>query len=915
MKRRAFRLGVGRDHLAHEVDDEIAFHLETKVQRLIASGLTPQDARARALAEFGDRERVRHDMIIEDQQRERAMSRMNFADEARQDLAYALRTMRRNPLFAAIVVLTLGIGIAANTSIFTLVNALLLRPLPVEAPQELVAFGNQQRTSSFSTGSPRTDLYSYPLYRDLRDKNAIMPDIYASGRSPFFMLRTNGDEVDPKGETSRFVSGNFFKVLRVPPMLGRTFDGSEDDNVGGSPYVVISYNLWKRRFGSAGDVIGKRIFLSAARVPMTVIGVTPAWFKGDIVGQPTDVWIPLTMQEVMQPNQKVLADRSANWLLLMGRRPPGMSVERVSAALAPLIQRSIIEHPVPGNPYDSTGPMFIASGARGFSGARANYATPLKTLMAGVVLLLLIICANVANLLLARALARSKEMGVRMAIGAGRQRLVRQLLTESLVLGSLGGAVGLAGAVWGSRMLLRLAADGGSPLPIELGIDLRVLAFTAAIAILAVLLFGFAPALRSSRVDLASAMRASAGAIVSGGGMGTRGQRMPLGRVLIGAQVALSLVLLVGASLLVRSLRELQTSDPGLARDRLLVADVNAVPSGYTQERLVQLAAQIAPRLAAIPGVEAVSYSENGIFWGTESGYTIGTPGFAGKTNEDSSVFADLVGPGYVKAIGGRLLRGRDIGPQDAAGSAPVILINETLAKRFFPERDPIGGLVKVNDSTSLTVVGLIADVKDHSLTEDAGPRMYMAFAQHPADWPGGVRMVIRTSGDPTRVIPQVRAAVEAVDAKFRNTSPSPVSELMRRSISQERLLARLASGFGLLALGLAAIGLYGVMTYAVTRRTAEIGLRVALGAQRGDVVGMILRDAMTVVLAGIAVGIPASLGAARLLQSQLHGIGSSDPVAISIALVVMASSAAIAALSPALRASRLAPLSSLRQE
>jgi predicted permease len=914
MKRRAFRLGVGRDHVAREVDDEIAFHLETKVQRLIAAGLSPDEARARALAEFGDRDTVRHDMITEDQQRERAMSRMNFLDEARQDLAYALRTMRRSPLFAAIVVLTLGVGIAANTSIFTLVNALLLRPLPVDAPQELVAFGDQRRTSSFSGGSPRADLFSYPLYRDLRDNNKIMPDIYASGRSPYFMLRTNGDEVDPKGEQGRFVSGNYFRVLRVPAILGRTFDGSEDDNIGGSPYVVISYNLWKRRFGSSGDVVGKRIFLSAARIPMTVIGVTPSWFTGDIVGRPTDVWIPVTMQEVMQPNEKVLSDRGSSWLLLMGRRPPGMSVEQVEAALTPVIRRSIIDHPVPGNPYDSTEKVFIASGARGFSNARASYATPLKTLMAGVILLLLIICANVANLLLARALARSKEIGVRMAIGAGRQRLVRQLLTESLVLGSLGGIVGLTGAVWGSRMLLRLAADGGDILPIDLGIDLRVLAFTAAIAILAVLLFGFVPAIRSSRVDLASAMRASAGAIVSGG-MGARGQRMPLGRLLIGAQVALSLVLLVGASLLVRSLRELQASDPGLARDRLLVAELNGVPNGYTQDKLVQLAARVAPLVAAIPGVEAVSYSENGIFWGSESVTTIGTPGFAGKTGEDSSVYYDVVGAGYVKAIGGHLLRGRDLGPQDIRGATPVALINESLAKRFFTSRDPVGGSIRLDDSTTLTVVGLIADVKDHSLTEDPGARMYMAFAQHPAGWAGAARLIIRTSGDPARVVPQVRSVIQSVDGRFRNASTSAVSELMRQSISQERLLARLASGFGLLALGLAAIGLYGVMTYAVTRRTAEIGLRVALGAQRSDVVRMILRDAMTVVFVGIAVGVPAALGAGRLLQSQLHGVGASDPMAMSIALVVMASSAAIAALSPALRASRLAPLLSLRQE
>jgi predicted permease len=913
MKRRAFHLGLGHGHVAREVDDEIAFHIETKVQRLVAGGMSPEDARARAIAEFGDRQRVRDDCISEDQRRERTMRRANAIDELRQDLAYALRTMRRNPLFAAIVVLTLGMGIAANTSIFTLVNAVLLRPLPVDAPEELVVIGDPRRTGGLSTGSARTDLLSYPLYKDIRAGNRVLSDVMASGRAPLYQLRTIASE-PADGARSRYVSGNYFKVLRVPAMIGRTFDGSEDESFGAAPYVVISYSLWKKRFGADPAVVGKRVFLSAAAYPMTVIGVTPSWFTGEIVGQSIEMWIPATMQEALQPLQKMLGDRGASWLLLMGRRNQGMSIEQVSAGLAPVIRRSLVDNPLQGEKADSTQALFIGSGARGFSSVRGSYATPLKTLMAGVTLLLLIICANVANLLLSRALARSKEIGVRMAIGAARSRLMQQLLTESLVLGVAGGIVGLIGAVWGSRWLLVLAADGGSRLPLDVHIDLTVMAFTGAIAVGAVVLFGFIPAARSSRVDLASAMRANAGAIVSGG-MSARGQRMPLGRLLIGAQVALSLVLLVGASLLVRSLRSIQTEDAGLARERLLNVELNPVPNGYVHERLTQVANDAAARLAAIPGVQAVTYSENGIFAGTESMSTITVPGFTAASSTDSAVNTDVVGPGYIQGIGGRILRGRDVEAGDVMGALPVVVINEAMEKRFFAGRGALGRTVRLDDTTIVTVVGVAANVKDHSLTDDVAPRMYMSLAQHPTGWAGTARLLVRTSGDPATIIPQVRTALTAIDTRFKNNAATPVAELMRSSISQERLIARLAVGFGVMALLLATIGLYGVMTYAVTRRTAEIGLRVALGAQRGDVIRMVLADAMTLVGVGLAIGLPASLAAGRLLKAQLYGVTAGDPTALTVAVGVLATSAALAALAPALRASRVAPLLSLRQD
>jgi predicted permease len=463
-------------------------------------------------------------------------------------------------------------------------------------------------------------------------------------------------------------------------------------------------------------------------------------------------------------------------------------------------------------------------------------------------------------------------------------------------------------------LLLTLVADGGSVIPIDLSIDLRVLGFTALLAMLAVILSGFIPALRTSHVDLASTMRAAAGSITRGG-MSGRGQRVPVGRMVIGLQVALSLVLLVGASLLVRSLRGIEQADSGMDRTHLLNVDINAVPNGYTQGKLLALAIDLTNRLKGIPGVAAVTFSENGIFAGTESMNTMTIPGFTAKTQDDSAAFSDNVGPDYARAIGSRVLRGRDLSMQDMSGGAPVITINEAMAKHFFGSRNPVGRIVRFDDTTSATIVGVVGNVKDHSLTDEVAPRFYLPQGQHTLGWAGSLRLLVRTTGEPTSVVPRIRQVLGSVDSKFTNSAIDPVVELMRGSISQERLLARLATGFGIMALLLAAIGLYGVMSYAVTRRTSEIGLRVALGAQRGDVIGMVLRDAMAVVIAGVVVGVPASLFAARLLQSQLHGVGTTDPVSLTVALTVMVGSAAIAALAPALRASRVPPLLSLRQE
>ncbi len=913
--RRAVGRGFGRGHIGREVDDELSFHIEMRARKLIAEGMAPEEAQRRARERFGDMDRVRGSCIVMDQERERVMNRANLLADLRQDLAYAWRTLRRNAGVTAVVVVTLALGIGANTAIFTLVNAVLLRRLPVIAPDELVALGDPSRTGgmSFST-SARSDLFSYPSYRELASDHEFLSGLAASGRMDRLDVLTDSGATEAGHPPGRFVSGNYFHVLGVPALRGRTFDGSEDQTIGGAPEVVISHGYWMRRFEGDDHAVGRDILINGSR--FTIIGVAPPWFTGEIVGRTTDVWLPISMQTVVYPNRPMLNDAQAYWLLLLGRRNAGVTFAQAEGGLTLQIRQLLIRQATSAATAEGIDQMriWVSSGAKGVSNVRRSYQAPLITLMVGVGVLLLIICANVANLLLARAVTRGREMSVRLAIGAGRARLVRQLMTEGAVLGLLGAAAGLVVARWGSRLLLALVADGGSVIPLDLALDLRVLAFTASLSFLTVALFALAPALRASRVDLASAMRASAKSL-TGGALGARGQRIPVGKLLISAQVALSLMLLVGTALLVRSLRNVQGSDTGLDRDHLLIADVDIYSRDYLGDRLMQASRELRERLAHLPAVEAVSFSANGIFSGSESASNVGVPGFVARERTDSTARYDEVGPGYANAIGARLLEGRDFTDADVPGSEPVLLVNQSFVRFYFGGRNPVGRVIRVNDSTQARIVGVVADVKDHTLVGEPVTRYYVPYLQHLFGDPGALRLLIRTRGDPATMSIAVRRAIGAFDHDLPIDDLEPLSALMRDSVREERLLARLASGFGVMALLLAAVGLYGVMTYAITRRTGEIGLRVALGAGRGTVIGMVLGDAMRLVLVGVVVGVPLALAASRLLRNQLHGVGTTDPVSLTIALAVLGTCGVVAALLPAWRASRVAPVVALRED
>jgi predicted permease len=837
--------------------------------------------------------------------------------ELQQDISYALRTLRRNIGFTTVIVGALALGIGANTAIFTLIDAVVVRSLPVSHPEQLVAVGDPSRVGSMSNGSPRTDVLSYPLFRDLRDQNQIFSGVLASGRTDRLDVRIESGSGEFEHPRGRFVSGNYFSLLGIPAFAGRTFGADADAVAGGSPVATISYGYWTRRFHNDRSVIGRRILVNGIQLAIT--GVTPPSFSGDIVGSATDIWIPVAMHDALRPNRKSLDDRRTSWLLVLGRLKPGATLSQAEQQVHALLKRSIVANADPQTAkafLDREPKYFVSSGAKGFSRVRDTFQTPLFTLMIGVGLLLCIICANVANLLLARAIARGREIAVRLALGASRARLVRQLLTESAILALLGAAVGMVVAWWGSRLLLTVASDG-SPMSLNLGADVTVLAFTLLVSMAAVGLFGVVPALRASRVDVASAMRARSPSL--SGSTGSSGERFSLAKLLIAGQVALSIVLVIGAAMLMRSLRNVQSVDVGLDRDHLVVVDVDIGSRGYRGDRLTNLVHNLRNRVAAIPGVTAVTFSENGIFSGTESSSTVQVPGFSARSPDDTIIAYDVVGPEYVRDIGAKLIAGRDMATSDEAPLPRVALVNQSLAKFYFPNQTAVGKYLRFNDSVAVEIIGVVSDVRDHDLEGQPARRAYLSYihADDPKNLgaPESLRLEVRTAGDPSTLVQAIRRAVVAVDPSLPIDDVEPLATLMRQSIREERLVARLASAFGAFALLLAAIGLYGVMTYSITRRTAEIGLRVALGAQRGDVVRMVLFDALRLVVFGLFVGLPVALMSTRLLRTQLHGVDSADPVSIGVAIAVLVASAVVAVTLPALRASRVSPIVALRTE
>jgi predicted permease len=909
--RRVLRLPFSRRRLTRDVDDELAFHFDTRIDQLVARGLTLEAARAEALKQFGDIESVRQGMLSLSEEREAAARRATVLSDVRQDLTYGVRTLRRGAAFTGLVVGGLALGIGANATIFSLIDAMLLRHLPVTRPEELVAIGDRENVGSSGFGTPTAALFSYPLYRDVRDNNQVFSGVLATGGASRLDVRLERGTAEPEHPNGRFVSGNYFSVLGVRAAVGTTLDSS-DDVPGALPRATISHGYWTRRFQGDSTVIGRTITVNGAGVLIT--GVGPPAFTGEVVGSTTDIWLPILTRDLLRPNEPILDNRHAIWLLLLGRAKPGLSLEQVKQGLIPVIESSIRSNATSRDivALNTRGLTYhVSSGERGLSSVRAAFAAPLVALMIGVALLLCIVCVNVANLLLARGIARRREMSLRLAIGANRSRIVRQLLTEGLLLALVSGTAAVLVGWWGSKAMLALASEG-NPVSLALGPSAPVLAFTFALSLGSVVVFGLVPALRSSRVDLASALRAQSRAVAQGARFGVW---------LIAGQVAVSLVLVAGASMLTRSLRAIQSTELGLDRDHLIVADLDITTPGYSAERLATAVHALRDRVMEVPGVIDVTYSENGLFTGTDWSTSLAVPGFTPRTPEDSVASQDLVGAGYARAIGARVIAGRDLAARDEGVLPRVMMVNESFARFYFGGRDPVGRFVHFDDSVHVQIVGVVADIRSQSLEAPEARRarrLYIPFlhAKDPGNFgqPDNLRLLVRTSGDPAALLQRVRREIVAVDAALTLDDIRPLSALVRVSIRQERLVARIATALGVLALLLAGIGLYGVTTYTIARRRNEIGVRLALGARGADIGRMVLRDVLRPVVLGLVVGLPLAIVAMRLLQQHLID-ASPDAGSVAIAIAVLVASAAIAGAAPAVQASRIDPLAALRAD
>ena len=839
-------------------------------------------------------------------------------EELRQDLVYGVRILAKSPGFTAVAALSLALGIGANTAIFSLIDTVLLKMLPVRDPQQLVALTDPDSSGvSIGTSTGERGLLSNREFEGLRDRTQSFSGMFAS-QSELDRYNASVDGKSPEDIRTRLVSGAYFNVLGATAFVGRTFTAADERGPGSAPYAVISYEFWQRRFGGSLSALDSRIRIGKA--DLNIIGVAQPHFLGENVGAAPEIWIPLDMQPQIMPGRMWLEDDPARiaekvmWLHVIGRLKPGVSRRQAQANVDVVFKQVVAEE---FSKLSRSQPDILKQNLKlhdagaGVSSLRRDFADPLYVLMAVVGLVLVIACANVATLLLARATARQKEMGVRLALGAGRGRIIRQFLTESLLLASAGGLLGALFAIYGVRLLIGLVHSSG-PMMLEVRPDLRVLCFTTGVSLLTGLVFGLAPAWRSSRVNVSGTLKEA------GRGLTGSSSKIGAGKILVVAQIALSVMLLIGAGWFVRTLRNLENVDLGYARDKLVLVRLDFLSAGYAGPRLPLAYEEVRDRLARIPGVRAVTYSENGLFSGTESGDRISVEGYKPQKPQDASARFDQVGPNYFGAVGIPMLLGRDIGPQDVDSGEPVCVVNETFAKFYFGAQSPIGKHVTdefPDTRKTFVIAGVARDARDHSLRRETFRRFYLSARQKLGDFPPGLNFEIRTYGDPAPVIEEVRKQILAFNPALPIESNKTLVSMLDDNLRQERIIAQLSAVFGGLALLLASIGLYGVLSYAVAQRTNEIGIRMALGAQRGTVIRMVLRETVVLILIGLAAGMPASLACARLVQSKLFGLKAADPVTLGAALGLMLAVAIASGYLPARWASQVDPLIALRYE
>ena len=890
-----------RPFMERELDEELRAHLQHQVVKKMESGLTAEEAQRAARLEFGGLEQVKEAC--------RDARGVGLLESFLQDVRYSLRLLRKTPTLSAIALISLALGIGANTAIFSLINTVMLRMLPVHRPEELA----QIRFHSPKSPALRRS-FTNPMWEQVRDRQDVFSGVFAWSPTTFDL--SNGGEV--RRIHGIYASGGYFETLGVKAAAGRLLIPG-DDRRGCGGVAVLGYGFWQAHYSGAESAIGSLLRLDGHEFP--IIGVSRPGFFGTDVGDRFDVAVPVCADAVLRGKDSRLDRRSGWWLLMMGRLKDGASMEQATARLNALAP-GILESSVPTDWPPDSQQLFkqytfaaipAPTGVTGFTDLRDDYERPLRVLMGLVGFVLLIACANIAGLMQARGAARRSELAMRQALGASRGRLVRQLVTECILLSSAGALLGLLFAHWGSGLVARSLARSGKVAYLDLSLDGRVLAFTASLSILTALVFGVWPAVRSTRVSLASAMK--------GAGINDEepGPRFRTGRWMVALQVALSLVLVVGAGLFLRTFKSLITLDTGFDRSNVLLVNVNLTTEGISADRRPVLYDEIQDRLGVLPGVISVGRSWNTPISGMEWTQFLQADSPNPPTGDAAIAYFNYISPQYLPTLRMKVIAGRNFGVQDAATSPPVAIINQTLARRFFPNLNPIGRFFTIDNGSSasphrpIEVVGLVKDSSYESLREDTFATAFFPIGQIKKN-DEQESFVLRTSIPPLALGPEISGAVAGV-GKGIPLEIQSLAERVDNSLVQERLLAMLSGFLGALALLLTAIGLYGVMACGVVRRTHEIGVRVALGARRGTILALVMREAVILIGVGVAAGAIGSSWLTRFVQSLLFGVRPDDGPTLVLAVAALVIVGLLAAYLPARRALRIDPMTALRCE
>jgi len=863
-----------------EIGDELQFHIDMRVEENIRRGMSPDEARRDAERSFGNLTQIK--------ERGYDVRGGRWLETVWQDLRYGVRILLKNPRFALIAVLLLGLCIGANTAIFSLVDPALIKLLPVKDPEQLVVLNNVDQRGREGY------FFSYPIFEQLRARTQVFSGVLAAYNG-FEEMEMAGAEPGNQTDQARvhLVSGEYFQVLGVNALIGRSLTTTDDQTLGARPVAVLSYRFWQRRFAGDGSVIGKGITLN--RQPFTIIGVMPSGFSGEIVSGP-DIWVPLMMRPVFDPSPAGLGNAYIAGLWIIARLRSDVSEEQAQASLATILGQ--IKAEVGHRDPIARGILKIglSSGRRGFDISR-KLSQPLHILTAIGGLALLIACANIANLLLERSTARQKEVAVRLALGAGRFRLIRQFLTESILLAGAGGVLGLLFAWWGNPVPLVMGVDPTTS-PIDTTPNARILGFTIVVSLSTALFFGLAPAFIGTRQDVISGLKATP----------LPRRRLSLSQVFVVAQVALSLILLTLAGVFVQTLRNLHALDLGFDAERIIQASINPESSGYKPDQLPDLTRRLLERLNSAPGIRSASMADFGFFVGSRETCCIAVEGHTYGPNEDRQIPTNGVTPGYFQTMGLPLILGREFTAQEAK-SLNVAIINETMARSYFGTSNSLGKRFSWGGPPNIEIIGVAKDAIYGRLRDKARPLIYLPSQS-------GNVLVARVNGPAAPLLATIRQEIKAVDKNLKIRHIRTVTqEIYFENLFTETMLAKISSIFALLALLLACIGLYGVLSYNVARRAHEIGIRMALGAQGRDVIGLVMREATRMVSIGMIIGLIASLAVTRMVANLLYGLAPNDPLTIARVALLLLTVAALAVYLPSRRAARVDPMVTLRHE